>query len=68
MMIFFQAEKEADRPLHLRAVSLMIPYFFTARQHNCARFGMYYHRSSEAMPNEICRQFPQEEHVTRHVS
>ena len=62
MMIFCQAEQEVYGPLHLRA------YFFTARQHNCARFGMYYLHSSEAMPNEICRQFLQEEHVTRHVS
>ena len=32
MMIFCQAEQEVYRPLDLRA------YFFTARQHNCARF------------------------------
>ena len=67
-MIFCRAEKEADWPLHLCVVSLMIPYFFTAGHHNCARYGMYYHRSSEAMPKEICRQFLQGEHVTRHIT
>ena len=30
-------------------------------------YGMYYHRSSEAMPNEMCRPFLQE-HVPRHVA
>ena len=68
VMIFCRAEKEADWPLHLRAVSLTIPYFFTAGHHNCARYGMYHHRSSEAMSKEICRQFRQGEHVTRHIT
>ena len=67
-MIFCRAEKEADWPLHLRVVSLMIPHFFTAGHHNCARYGMYYHRSSEAMSKEICRQFLQGEHVTRYIT
>ena len=67
-MIFYRAEKEAHWPLHLRVVSLMIPYFFTAGHHNYARYGIYYHRSSEAMPNEICMQFLQGEHVTRHIA
>ena len=65
-MTFCRAENEADWPLYLRVVSLMIPYFLTAGHHNCARYGMYYHRSSEAMPKEICRQFLQGKHVTRH--
>ena len=68
MMLFYRAEKEADWPLHLRAVSLMIPYFFTAGHHNYARYGLYYLRSSEAIPDEICRQFLQGEHVTRHLA
>ena len=68
MMLFCRAEKEADWPLHLRAVSLMIPYFFAAGHHNYARYGLYYLRSSEAMPDEICRQFLQGEHVTRHLA
>ena len=41
VMIFCRAEKEADWPLHLRVVSLMIPYFFTGGHNNC--YGMYYH-------------------------
>ena len=68
MMLFCRAEKEADWPLHLRAVSLMIPYFVAAGHHNYARYGLYYLRSSEALPDEICRQFLQGEHVTRHLA
>ncbi len=67
-MVFCRSEKEADWPLHLRVVILMIPYFFTAGHHNCARYGMYYHRSSEAMPKEMFRQFLQGEHVARHIT
>ena len=33
MMLFCGAEKEANWPLHLRAVSIMIPYFFAAGHH-----------------------------------
>ena len=64
-MIFCRVEKETD---WLRVVSLMLPYFFTAGHHNYASYGMYYHRSYEAMPNEICRPFLQGEHVTRHIA
>ena len=45
-----------------------MPYFFTAGHHYYARYGMCYHRSSEAMPNKICRPFRQEEYVTRHIA
>ena len=68
MLLFCRAEEEADWSLHLRAVSLMIPYFFAAGHHDYARYGLYYLRSSEAMPDEICRQFLQGEHVTRHIA
>ena len=64
MTIFCRAELEADWPLHRRVMSLMIPYLFTAGHNTYARYGMYYHRSSEAMPNEICRSFLLGEHVT----
>ena len=64
-MIFYRAEKEADWPLHIR---VMIPYFFKAGDNNYARYVMYYHRSSEAMPSEIRRPFLQGEHVTRHIA
>ena len=49
-------------------MSLMIPNFFTAGHHNYARYGMYHHRSSEAMPNETSRPSLQGEHVTRHIA
>ena len=59
-MLFCRAEKEADWPLHLRAVSLMIPSFFAAGHHNYFRYGSYYLRSSD----KICRRFLL---VTRHL-
>ena len=46
----------------------MVIYLFAAGQHNYARYGLYYLRSSEAMPDEICRQFLQGEHVTRLIA
>ena len=38
MMIFVRAEGEADWPLHLWAVEVMIPYFFASSHCNYARF------------------------------
>ena len=37
MMLFIRAEREADRPLHLLATRLMMPYFFSAGHFNYAR-------------------------------
>ena len=48
--------------------SHMIPYVFATGHHSYARYGLYYFRSSEAMLDEICRQFLQGEHVTRHLA
>ena len=31
-------------------------------------YGLYYIRSSEALPDELCRQFIQGEHVTRRIA
>lgn len=37
MMVFIRAEREADWPLHLYAVTEMIPYFFASGHFNYAR-------------------------------
>ena len=55
MMIFCRAEREENWPLHIRAVSLVIPYCFTAAQRGTIIYGcycMYHLRSSEAAQNE----------------
>ena len=48
MMRFVRAEREGEWPLHLSAVSDMIPYFFAAGHQNYARYGLYYLRSMES--------------------
>ena len=49
-------------------MNLMIPYFFSSGHHTYASYSVYYLRSAEALPDEICRQFLQEEHVTSHIA
>ena len=53
MMVFVRAEQEADWPLHLWAVGEMIPYFFAAGHCNYARYGLYYLRSMEQLPDNL---------------
>lgn len=38
MMLFVRAEREGDWPLHLAAVTMMIPYFFASSHANYARY------------------------------
>ena len=42
MMLFCQAEEEADWALYLHAVERMIPYFFSACNRNYVRYGLNY--------------------------
>jgi len=56
-MMYVRAEREADWPLHLAAVELMLPYFFAAGHVNYARYGLYYLRSMEAVPAEVRERF-----------
>ena len=58
MMMFIRAEREGDWPLHLHAVSKMLPYFFAAGHQNYARYATYYF-------NDM-KQLPPNRHVTRH--
>jgi len=67
MMLFSRAEKEADWPLHLLAVELMIPYFFAAHHPNYAHYGLYYLRSITAISPEVLKMFLNGDHVTRHT-
>ena len=47
MMVYVRAEREADWPLHLKAVKLMLPYFFATGHVNYARYSVYYLLSME---------------------
>ena len=40
IMKFIRAEREADWPLHLAAVTEMMPYFFSSGHFNYARYTM----------------------------
>ena len=66
MMMFIRAEREADWALHLTSVEAMMPYFFAARHTNYARYGLYYMRSMERLPNDVLDEFLQGHHVMRH--
>ena len=66
MMLFYRAEKEADWPLHLHAVRLMMLYFFAAGHPNYAHFGLYYLHTITDKPKDILARFMKGEHVTRH--
>jgi hypothetical protein len=65
-MLFVRAEQEGEWPLHLYAVSKMLPYFFAAGHQNYARYGLYYMRSMERLPNDVLTKFMKGEHVKRH--
>ena len=66
MMLFVRAERVADWSLHLCAVTAMTPYFFAAGHINCSRYGLYYLRSMEYLPEDILSGFLKGQHVMRH--
>ena len=66
VMQFIRAEREGDWPLHLDAVSKMLPYFFAAGHQNYARYGLYYLHDMKKLPVPILEKFMRGEHITRH--
>ena len=66
MMIYVRAEREAEWSLHIWAMLQMIPYFFAAGHVNYARYGLYYMRSIERLPENVLKRFLNGEHVMRH--
>ena len=66
MMIYVRAERDAELSLHRWAMQQMIPYFFAAGHVNYARYGLYYLRSMERLPENVLKQFLSGEHVMRH--
>ena len=64
-LLFVRAEREGDWPLHLEAVQNMIPLFFAAGHVNYARWGLYYLRSMEALPDDVRYHFMKGEHTVQ---
>ena len=67
MMMYVWTKWEADWPLHLKALQLMLPYFFAAGHVNYALYGLYYLRSMEGLPQNVLKCFMNGEHVMRHL-
>ena len=63
---YIRAEREADWPLHVLAVKEMLVLFFAAGHHNYARYGLYYARSIEIMPDTLEDQFMKGQHTMHH--
>ena len=66
-MAYIRAEREGDWLLHLSAFRQMIPYFFAAGHFNYARYGSYYLRSMEKLPQHVLDHFLKGEHVMHHL-
>ena len=58
MMVYVRAEREADRPLHLKAA-----YFFATGHVNYTRYGVCYLLSMERLPDTIFKRFMQGQQV-----
>ena len=65
-LMYIRAEPKGDWPLHLKAVKLMMPYFFAAG-YQLSRYGLYYLRSMESQPDFALEKFIKGEHVMRHI-
>ena len=63
MMLYIRTERESDWLLHLHAVSMMMPYFFAAGHHNCARYGTYHLYDMKKLPQSIFDKFLRGEHT-----
>ena len=66
IMKYVRAEREADWPLHLAPVHEMMPLFFAASHFNYARYGLYYLREMEAMPEVVRQHFVKDEQAMHH--
>ena len=68
MMAYIRAEREGDWLLHLTTFQKMLPYYFAAGHVNYARYGLYYLRSMEKLPQHVRSHFLKGQHVTRHIN
>ena len=66
MMRYIRAEREGDWSLHVATVREMMPLFFAASHTNYARYGMYYLRTIEQLPDDVHKHFNKGEHTMHH--
>jgi hypothetical protein len=66
IMIFVQAEREGDWPLHLWAVDKMIPYFFASAHIHYARYGLFYFITMQKLKGDILERLMEGDHVQHH--
>ncbi len=65
IMLYMRSEKEGEFQLHLRAIELMLPYFFSAGHIHYARYATYYMTSMKALPNHVLQHFTKVDHTVR---
>ena len=65
---YTRAEREGDWPLHIEAVTEMIPLFFSAGHIHYARYALFYLRSMESMPDDVRNHFMRDEHTMHHTA
>lgn len=66
VMKYIRAEREGDWALHVTVVREMMPLFFAASHINYARYGMYYLRTMEMLPDKVHHHFIKGQHVMRY--
>ena len=65
IMLYTRSDHEGDFSLHLYATILMLPYIFAAHKYHYARFGLFYVRSMQWMPEQCQEKFLKGEHALR---
>ena len=66
-MQFIRATHEPDYPLLISMMDQMLPYFFAARKHNYARYGLFFSRSLTCLPSKVEQQFLRGEQILHHM-
>ena len=66
MMKFLRAAREADWPLYIWVLKMMLPYFAAARHLNYFRYGIAYLNKMSQLPPDLVERFMKEEHAMRH--
>ena len=66
-MLYIRAEREGEFLLHLRAIELLLPFFFATGHSHYARYATYYIKSMKALPQHVLQHFIKEDNVVRHI-
>jgi len=67
MMRYIRAERVSDWSLHVAVVRDMVALFFAASHLNYARYGLYYLRTMEQLPDDARDCFLRGEHTMHHI-